>query len=37
MKINYPTLTLEEDETLNADENIVSTTEALKALSDEIT
>ena len=37
MKINYPTLTLDEDETLNADENIVSTTEALKALSDEIT
>ena len=37
MKINYPTLTLEEDNTLNADEEIVNTSEALKALSEEMT
>lgn len=36
MRINYPTLTLEEDNTLNADDNVVNTSEALKAFAGEI-
>ena len=37
MAIDYPTLTLSEDNTLNADDDVVNTSEALRNLSDEIT
>lgn len=36
MAIDYPTLTLSEDNTLNADDDVVNTSEALRNFSDEI-